>query len=256
MGWSRSYLQKVRVQTLGIHKYRKQSAPFYMEEEEHEAKKRHRKMMTEMFTPGTNNLIVVDDEHHIYLDQSNNVSYMYYNSTSRNVAPKEIKTHPQRKFCPKLMVWLAITMKRRSEPYIAPHKKNTDQKVYLKECLEKRLIPFLKMAYPKGNAIFWPDKARAHYARTVQTFLREQKIKCVEYNLNPMKVPQTRSVETYWAELDRRLSLYRKPAKDLQILKQRIRETIKRIPESYLQSVMAGVRTKLRKIADWGSQAA
>ena len=105
MGWSRSYLQKVRVQTLGIHKYRKQSAPFYIEEEEHETKKRYRKVMTEMFTPGTNNLIVVDDEHHIYLDQSNNVSYMYYNSTSRNVAPKEIKTHPQRKFCPKLMVW-------------------------------------------------------------------------------------------------------------------------------------------------------
>ena len=209
-------------------------------------------MVTKVFTPGTNDLIVVNDEHQVYLDQSNNVSNMYYNSTSRNVAPKEIKTRPQRKFCPKLMVWLAISMKGRSEPYIAPHKQNIDQKVYLKECLEKRLIPFLKTAYPKGDAIFWPDKARVHYARTVQIFLRKQKIKCVEYNLNPTKVPQARPIETYWAELDRRLSLYRESQKDLQILKRRIRETIKRIPESYLQSVMAGVWTKLRKIADWG----
>ena len=42
-----------------------------------------------MFTPGTNDLILVDDEHYVYLDQLNNVSNMYYNSTSRNVAPKE-----------------------------------------------------------------------------------------------------------------------------------------------------------------------
>jgi hypothetical protein len=91
MGWSRSYIQKVRVQTLGIQKYMKRSVPFYAEEEEHEAKKRCRKMVTEVFTPGTNDLIVVDDEHYVYLDQSNNVSNMYYNSTCRNVARRKLR---------------------------------------------------------------------------------------------------------------------------------------------------------------------
>ena len=38
---------------------------------------------------------------------------------------------------------------------------------YLKECIQKRVIPFIRQYHTDNNYIFWPDQARAHYAESV-----------------------------------------------------------------------------------------
>lgn len=39
--------------------------------------------------------------------------------------------------------------------------------VYLKECTQRRLIPFIERNHLQGKFIFWPDLARAHYTPQV-----------------------------------------------------------------------------------------
>ena len=39
-----------------------------------------------------------------------------------------------------------------------------NQEVYLNECIEKRLVPFVQEHYKNGKYVFWPDLASSHYA--------------------------------------------------------------------------------------------
>ena len=53
----------------------------------------------------------------------------------------------------------------RSEPFFVPSKGNTNGAIYRKECIERRLIPFLQQHYADVDYIFWPDLASSHYAK-------------------------------------------------------------------------------------------
>ena len=44
--------------------------------------------------------------------------------------------------------------------------------IYTKECLEKRLLPFIEEFHIDGNYIFWPGLASAHYSNETQAWLR------------------------------------------------------------------------------------
>jgi hypothetical protein len=49
-----------------------------------------------------------------------------------------------------------------SEPFFQKRGLAIDQNVYKKDCIQKRLIPFLKTKHFDDNYMFWPDKALAH----------------------------------------------------------------------------------------------
>jgi transposase len=252
IGWSRSYVQKVRATTLNIKKYKKRRAPFYKRGEDKEVSRKCRKLLRQTVPPGSDDLIVMDDEHYIFLEKTKSTSSMFYSSSDRSETPLEAQVLPHRKFCPKLMIWQAISMQGRSQLYIVPSRQNVNKDVYLNQCLKKRLLPFLRQAYPTGNAIFWPDKASSHYARTVIEFLRSENVHFVEKDVNPTCVPQARPIERYWSEIDRRLSAYKNDAPTLELLARRVRKVVKDIPDSYVQTIMATVRSKLRRISDSG----
>ena len=114
----------------------------------------------------------MDDEHNIHLDDTKTTSTMYYNSSDRNATPAIKQVLPVRKFGPKLMIWQALSMRGRSQLFVVPSCMNVNKELYLKECFKKRLVPFINKTYPNGDAIFWPDKASAHYADIVMQHLQ------------------------------------------------------------------------------------
>jgi hypothetical protein len=80
---------------------------------------------------------------------------------------------------------------------------------------------------PEGDAIFWLDKASAHYANVVIQHLRSVEINIVEKKDNPTNLPQARPIERYWAEIDRRLGMYKIPAESWVELSRRVKKVVK-----------------------------
>ena len=57
---------------------------------------------------------------------------------------------------------------------------------YLKECIQKRVMPFKGQYHADSNYVFCPDQARAHYAKNVINYLNKNNISFVCKNDNPV----------------------------------------------------------------------
>ena len=97
-----------------------------------------------------------------------------------------------------MLVWLAISSRGISTPYFIPSGLAVKQNVYLKECIIKRLMPFIKKHHPEGNFVFWPDLASAHYAKSVTSYLISKNITFVQKADNRPAVPELRPVENFY----------------------------------------------------------
>ena len=78
-------------------------------------------------------------------------------------------------------------------------------KIYLNECIRKRLLPFIKHHHKHDNILFWPDFASSHYSKQVQDFLTVNQISFVQRQQNPPNVPQARPIETIWSLLKQKI---------------------------------------------------
>ena len=63
---------------------------------------------------------------------------------------------------------------------------------------------------------------------------------------NPPNVPQARPIETLWTVLERRVYENNWEAKNLDLLARRIRQKSKEFDQQMLQTMIEGVRRKLR----------
>ena len=72
---------------------------------------------------------------------------------------------------------------------------------YLKEYIQKRVMPFIRRYHADNNYIFWPDQARAHYAKSVINYLNKNKVNFVRENDNIVNEPECRAIENFWAIL-------------------------------------------------------
>ena len=70
------------------------------------------------------------------------------------------------KYEPKLLVWLAISPKGITEPFIAKSGLAINQERYL-EIIQRYLEPFIMKQYPKAGFVFWPDLASSQYSLSV-----------------------------------------------------------------------------------------
>ena len=89
-------------------------------------------------------------------------AYYYADKNDKIIDCSKVKS--RRKFEPKLLLWIAISDKGMSEPFIASSGLAITKEVYTKHCLEQRLLPFLSNKHTHDDVLFWPDKASAHYA--------------------------------------------------------------------------------------------
>ena len=77
-----------------------------------------------------------------------------------------------------------------------------NQYYYLKECIQKRVMAFIRYYHADNNYIFWPDQARAHYAKSVINYLNENNVNFVHKNDNPVNVPECHPIVIFWAILN------------------------------------------------------
>ena len=122
-----------------------------------------------------------------------------------------------------------------------------NQETYLKECINKRLLPFIAKYHSNGNYLFWPDLAKAHYSNIVRaTFDWKKNIPFVSRVDNPPNVPQARPIETLWTVLERKIYENNWEAKNIDHLVKRIKQKAKELDQEMLQGIIEDVRKKLR----------
>ncbi len=136
--------------------------------------------------------------------------------------PNNVKYKRKQKFPPKILEWISIIPKGHSKPYFVSSKGEIDKKNYSEECIEKRLLPFIKKYHKNEEIMFWPDLAWAHYANMTKDAFSRLEISCVSEEENPPNCPQIRPIEDFWAEHKRQVYEGGWEAKTTEELKKRI----------------------------------
>lgn len=147
-----------------LHSYKAIKYPNCSEKQESTAKSRTRKLYS--ILNKTNCCLILDDETYVKKDYRQLPGNIFNVSSIRGKVHKKYKYVCVDRFAPKVMVWQAICgygLKRK----VFVTNSNINSDVYVKECLQKRLLPFIKSH--EGPTLFWPDLASCHYSKkTVQ----------------------------------------------------------------------------------------
>ena len=149
-------------------------------------------------------------------------------------------------------MWVAISNRGMPIPYFSPSKSvavNTE--IYINECLQQRLLPFIHKHHSDLNFQFVHGLAGAHFSIGTNALMNEN-LPFVNNTTNPPNVPQARPIENLWGILAQKVYEGGWEAKTQQELISRIQSQLKKFDSIFLQSLMGGVKTKLRAIADRG----
>ena len=195
---------------------------------------------------------ILDDESYFTLSHSTLAGNDVWYSSDPALSPADVKLLKKKKFESKILVWAAISRKGVSQIFVCPSGQAVNQIIYKEECLERRLIPFIKKYHSEDNIIFWPDLASSHYAETVLDFMIEENITYVEKYENPANLPECRPIELFWAALKRLVYAEGWQAKDTKQLELRIRYCIKQIDKNNLTALFDGMQRNLRKTCRYG----
>lgn len=235
-----------RLKSLGVKCRKRIKAPLYSSGQQARVKKASRKLAISLRRKS----LIMDDECYFPLkwDKGGNSHY----ESEDKPATDKVKFRCEKKFPTRLMMWIAISPFGISEPFFLPSNGAVNAEVYLRECIIKRLIPFINQLHDVDNIVFWPDLASSHYARTVTEFLTDNGIPFVQKGTNPPNLPQCRPIENFWAHLKRAVYEDGWEATTIRQLKQRIRKCVKEIDFSVVQEDISHVHTKLRCVADHG----
>ena len=129
-----------------------------------------------------------------------------------------------------------------SKPLFRPSKSEAvNSDIYINECLEKLLL--------SSNNILWADLAGCHYSK--QPWVNEN-VKFVPGNINPLDVPQTYPIENFWGCLAQKFYAEGWEAKKKDQLNRRIQSKIKEFDTKFLETIVLGVKVKVRSIGDNG----
>lgn len=198
-----------------------------------------RALMDQHFTHGK--VIIMDDERYFTFTNSSLDTDDYEATTDDDKSASKLE------FEPKVLVWIAISSKGCSSPYIA-----LNSNEYIDECLPK-LKQFIDEKHASDKIIFWPDPARCHYAKEIQEWLASNKIESVLQTDNPPNVPQARQpMQRFWEILWRKVYENDWKAQSHHHLTGRIRRKLNEIDESIYQSIIESIPSKLREIEENG----
>lgn len=229
---------------------KREKTPKYSSKQEEKARKRARRLVNNLYSE--NPTIIMDDEKYFTISNDNLPANARYYAIDKDKCPDNVRFKGQEKYPVKVLVWIAISERGMSKPYIRLHKSaaiNTD--LYIKECLEDRLLKFIHKEHSDFNYLFWPDLASAHYSKDSVKWMDEY-IEYVAKEDNPPNVPQARPIENFWGCLSQKVYEGGWEAKTQQQLVKRITLKLKDFDINFLQNLMSGIKIKLRSIADKG----
>lgn len=185
----------------------------------------------------------MDDETYVVSDFRQLPGLSFYRAKHRFGVERQYKYKSLSKFPAKYLVWQAIcSCGRRSKSYIAKGSMKSEN--YIKECLQKRLLPFIR-SHTKPT-IFWPDLASIFYSKTALDWYRKNQVDFVIKEENPPNCPHLRPVETYWALVKSKLRQTKKIAKSYQSFVHLWLEAAKKVKDSVVTRLMECVTSKVR----------
>ena len=239
---SHQYIGKILNDKLGIHVHKKQKIPNRDEKQRAKiqdlckslySQVRGKSCILESFFTFTHGTINGND-----------------NFYSRDVAtaPSNIKFSPTSKFEGKLLTWICISDKGISKPFFIKSGLAVNQEINLKDCIKKRLVPFIKAHHSDGKYIFWPDLASSHYANTVTDFLDEKNINYVKRKENPPNVPELRPIEDFWGILKGLVYADNWQATSHEQLKKRIQKCLKKVDPNLVKRLAKSTLSRFNNV--------
>ena len=241
IGTSRSMVMRTR-HSAGLKSYHAIKVPNRNDKQNINAKKRARKLYDTILTK-FNDCLMLDDETYVKIDQKQIPGQKFYISDKRLNVPSKFKYIKLDKFGKKLLIWQAIcSCGRKSKSFVTSS--TITANLYVKECLEKRLLPFIRSH--GSPVIFWPDLASSHYARVSLEWLKSNNVDFVPKELNPPNSPEFRPIEKYWALVKRNLKDTRgtiRNARDMQFMWNKCAD---KVGEGVVRDMMGSIKTKVR----------
>lgn len=247
LGLEPSTYRFIKVTKLGIRARKKRVAPKYVDQQAERAKRACRFIYRKKLLSGDEKVLVIDDETYVQMDNQQVAGNQYYHARQPGDVSPAQRLRSCQKFPKKFLVWQCLDEAGHvSEPFICEGTMNWE--IYLKECLQKRMLPFIQKYDLAGRVLFWPDMATCHYKREVVDWLRAQKIDFVEKNENAPNVPQARPIEKFWAlckgEYRRRSS----GAKNLNSFKRIWKNIADKVAQKSAPALMKEARRNLKLI--------
>ncbi|CAF3167290.1 unnamed protein product [Rotaria socialis] len=178
---------------------RTRRAPKYTPQQLEKIPGKCRKLRRKITDPKT--FLIMDDEKYFSFSGDNMPSNAGFWSGDKEHVSPEVNFKSKQKFAPKILVWLGISSKGISAPYIGTTKgPAVNGDIYIKKCLPK-LLTFIYEHHQDDKYVFWPDLASSHYAKKTIEWLNEQNVPFVPRAANPPNVPKTRPIEDFWSIL-------------------------------------------------------
>jgi hypothetical protein len=247
LGVSRSTLSDMKVHKLGINAYVKQKAPKYREGQ----RERSEAGCSRILRRSRGRVIIMDDETYVPLDPNDVHGKQYYHATDPNSVPDANRFKGISKFPQQFMIWQCVdSYGNVSKPFVCIG--TMTWQTYLVECIQKRLLPFIRKYHHQRRILFWPDMATCHYALTVQAFLRRKRIPFVERKENAPNVPQARPIEKFWALCKRAYAQRPDRAQGAHSMACIWGRLSREVAKKNLRNLMRSTRKKLKQIRDGG----
>jgi hypothetical protein len=254
LGISKSYFNKIKVHNLGIKGYKKIKAPKYVKDQENRAKKSCRKIYRKKLLQNRDKTLLIDDETYVVEDPKLIPGKEFYHCRDKSEVAVEDKIQLSEKYPQKYLIWQCLDENGNvSKPYV--YKGTINGQIYLKECLKKRLMPFVKKHHKIENVVFWADLASSHYTKDVLEWLESQGIDYIEKKENAPNVPQARPIEKFWALCKREYKKRSNGAINIKSMTKIWTNISEKIASESAQKLMREARRNLRAIGYGGVRA-
>ena len=113
-------------------------------------------------------------------------------SNEKSKCPYSVRFAEKEKYPNRVMVWVAIS--NRCIATISSEAVDSD--IYINECLEKRLLPFILEHHPDSNYVLCPDLDGCHYSKQTVALVDEN-VNFVPKDIYPPNVSQARPIENF-----------------------------------------------------------
>lgn len=237
---SESFVRRTKKEA-GLKTYKMQKVPDRNAVKNETAKQRAKKLNKDFVKKFQ--CCIMDDETYVLADFSQLPGQEFYTADSRGNVAEKFKAKKITKFPKKFLVWQAIcSCGKKSSSFVTSGTVNSE--IYVKECLQKRLLPFLRKH--EVSTFFWPDLASCHYSKMALEWFQRNEVVLVPREANPPNCPELRPIERYWALIKREMKSTKKVAKNIEDFKGKWSAAALRLSDTTIKRLMEGVPEKIK----------
>lgn len=232
----------------GYKSYRAIKVPNRNDKQSETAKKRSRLLYDKVLTKH-NGCLVMDDETYIKMDLKQLPGQKFYAAKERLGVVDKYKFVKVDKFCKKLLIWQAIcSCGFKSKPFVTSS--TLDSKIYIKECLQNRLLPFIRQH--QDPVLFWPDLASCHYSKATMAWYEANGVDVVPKDMNPPNCPEFHPIEQYWADIKGKMKKTGVIVKNDKDMTARFNKAAAEITQAHVRDMMGSIKGKVRNFIHTG----